>query len=1212
MAHDLPSSLQKLLVDFLKPLDEAAHNPRVLIDWLAALGYTNAVAGHPSMLQIAQHGQALIGKLEAFDAQTLQSSAGLVSLLGTGREAATILQELRVLAADPAMSQFAEGLAEEVMSFLLASYVRRKHPTAFRVASLLTIIDARETATMEPAIVGDTTTLRYARVLDHFRFETLGDLIHHPGSTLKGIYFPNDLAQGADAWNAAQRLFPSVAFLADAVGLSCLTAYRSNVPAPPLPDLNPDEPIHDSEDTTDPEDPATPDVPDADQVDDQFVSLPPVPDSYFAANDPVLRLDIVGDAANNGLALEMRVASQKHPSGMAGLILEFAGNINQTETHGQWKCTFSASGEIPAFVIGVNRLSLAPSDQALADGSAKLLIEYLPPAGSSVPAFVFGSATGTRLELGAFRLAVDLSYTAAHLAASIDMATTSASLVLAPDDGDSFLASLLPAQGTRSPLDFGLTWSSDRGLAVHGSAGLDVTIPIGVSISGVTLPTLYLSLQASNAGLMAEASASIAASIGPVRASIDRVGMTSALTFPHNGGNVGIADLDASFKPPSGVGLAIDASAVVGGGFLSFDPQKQEYSGMLELQIAERIAVKGIGLLTTQLPDGRQGYSLVVIIFTQGFEPIQLGLGFTLTGIGGLLAINRTFDEAALRAGLKNHTLDSILFPKDPIRNAPQILSNLNKVFPPAKGHHLFGPMAQIAWGTPPLITANLALVLEFGARLRLLILAQVVAILPKRENDLVRLQMDAIGVIDFDQGTAELDATLHDSRLLKKFVLTGDMAMRLKWEGSPNFALAIGGLHPAFNPPPNFPKLERIAINLCAGDNPRFRCEAYFALTSNTVQFGARAELYASASGFSIQGETGFDVLIQLDPFHFLADFYAQLQLKRGSTNLFKVRVEGALSGPRPLHIKAKVTFEILWWDYSVRIDKTLVEGELPPLPEPVDVLPRLKEALGNPGNWKGQLPENQRPMVTLRAKPEAPNEVLLHPLGTLTVKQGVVPLNLDISRFGQAVPAGARRFTISSVSLSDQKQTIQPVKDFFAPAQFLEMSDDEKLSRPSFEPMDAGVSFGSNEFNFSADTSDWLEVKAIAFETIIVDKQTNTSRPSEPEGSKKLYTLSPELLGKQALFGAAGTSDLRRTGKAKYRTTMGKYQVAKEGWSIVATDNLTVQSLPGIEAGKSTTYSEAAQALRKLKQENPAQAGGLKILRLSEIALRVESPGN
>ena len=160
----------------------------------------------------------------------------------------------------------------------------------------------------------------------------------------------------------------------------------------------------------------------------------------------------------------------------------------------------------------------------------------------------------------------------------------------------------------------------------------------------------------------------------------------------------------------------------------------------------------------------------------------------------------------------------------------------------------------------------------------------------------------------------------------------------------------------------------------------------------------------------------------------------------------------------------------------------------------------------------------------------------MLLHPLGTLTVKQSVVPLDMDISRFGQAAPAGARRFTISSVSLGGQNQTTQSVKDFFAPAQFFEMSDDEKLSRPSFESMAAGVSIGSDEFDFTANADDWLEVEAIEFETIIVDKEKNESRSSGP---KDLYALSPELLGKQARFGAAGTSDIRRTGRAKYRTT-------------------------------------------------------------------------
>src|SRR5262249_49615775 len=161
----------------------------------------------------------------------------------------------------------------------------------------------------------------------------------------------------------------------------------------------------------------------------------------------------------------------------------------------------------------------------------------------------------------------------------------------------------------------------------------------------------------------------------------------------------------------------------------------------------------------------------------------------------------------------------------------------------------------------------------------------------------------------------------------------------------------------------------------------------------------------------------------------------------------------------------------------------------------------------------------------------------------------------------------AGARRFTISGVSSSGQNLATQPVKDFFAPAQFFEMSADEKLSRPSFESMNAGVLIGSDEVEFTPTTDDWLEVESIEFETITLDKQNNVSRSSDPQN---LYALSPSLLGSQAQYGAAGSSDIRRTGRSKHQTTTGKYQIAQEGWSIVAVDDLTVQ-------GASVIYSAA-----------------------------------
>jgi len=152
----------------------------------------------------------------------------------------------------------------------------------------------------------------------------------------------------------------------------------------------------------------------------------------------------------------------------------------------------------------------------------------------------------------------------------------------------------------------------------------------------------------------------------------------------------------------------------------------------------------------------------------------------------------------------------------------------------------------------------------------------------------------------------------------------------------------------------------------------------------------------------------------------------------------------------------------------------------------------------------------------------------------------------------------------------------------------------------------MPAGVTFGSDQFVFSTDERDCLEVNAIEFETWILDKDANEMRHSDPEDAtnpKALYRLTATLLSQQARFGAAGRSQTRRTGSSRYRTTLDKYQVVKEGWTIVAKADLTVQALPGVEAGKPASYEEAVQGLRQLRQEQPSQRGLLKILRPSEL---------
>ena len=707
-------------------------------------------------------------------------------------------------------------------------------------------------------------------------------------------------------------------------------------------------------------------------------------------------------------------------------------------------------------------------------------------------------------------------------------------------------------------------------------SGIPLEIPIGKSVGPVRLLKVLLNLDRDTASAspktLVQAAVSFSTQIGPVVATIDRIGMKFGLDFPddRSKANLHFANLDLGFIPPKGIGLAVDAKSVKGGGFLFHDEGKHQYAGVMELSLSGVVALKAIGLLATRLPDGSKGYSLIILVTAQSAKPggslWELPLGWRLTGLGGLIAIHRTVDEDAVRAGLKNHTLESILFPKDPVANAPTILAAIDRVFPAKRGSYLFGLMVQLQWGVPTLIEVNLGLIVELGGRNRFVVLGRITAILPRMDNDLLRLNLDAVGIFDFDQGTAAIDALLVDSRLLRRFPLTGGGALRARWTSPRSFALAVGGMHHGFTPPAGFPSVERLAVSLTTGDNPRLTCDAYFALTSNTVQFGAHAHLYASAAGFSITGDAGFDVLIQLLPFHFLAEFFAGMQLKKGSTNLFKVKVEGALEGPLPLSVRAKCTFEILWWDVTVRVNFTLVSGQTPPLPAAIDAFAQLCAALGDAKSWTTELPQGQTRIVSLRES-AADGTLRVHPLGTLTVRQSVVPLNLarDIDKFNDSPIAGARRFQVTRVAVGTGtgNESTSDVEDDFAPAQFFEMSDDEKIASPSFEPMQAGLRIGSSQFAFAIGQG---VASPLDYETRVVDR--NAAVPPPPP--KVDYVLSRALLEMHAMHGAAGRSPLRREERRAAVQPFAKVEPLR---FAAVTEGLAL--LP--DAKRDVTFSEA-----------------------------------
>src|SRR5262249_59241602 len=73
-------------------------------------------------------------------------------------------------------------------------------------------------------------------------------------------------------------------------------------------------------------------------------------------------------------------------------------------------------------------------------------------------------------------------------------------------------------------------------------------------------------------------------------------------------------------------------------------------------------------------------------------------------------------------------------------------------------------------------------------------------------------------------------------------------------------------------------------------------------------------------------------------------------------SDTLFKMDVGGMLEGPIPLRLAGKATFGILWWDYTIGFDRTLIGGSQSVATETLDVLAELVARLSSLTSWRAE----------------------------------------------------------------------------------------------------------------------------------------------------------------------------------------------------------------------------------------------------------------
>lgn len=629
-------------------------------------------------------------------------------------------------------------------------------------------------------------------------------------------------------------------------------------------------------------------------------------------------------------------------------------------------------------------------------------------------------------------------------------------LVIDTGSADSFLSTILPKGGLRANFDLVFGISVLKGAYFKGGGGLEIQLPTHIALGPVDIQSLTISVIPKEGVIPLNVGANVKAVLGPLQVVLENIGFTGNLSFPESGGNLGQIDLSLGFKPPNGVGLTIDTDMITGGGHLSFDFNRQEYVGVLELSIAQNMTTKAIGLITTQLPDGAQGFTLLILLNSDFGSGIQLGYGFRLLSVGGLLGLNRTVRLQSLLEGVRTGALTSLMFPRDVATNAPRIISDLRTLFPPEEGKFLIGPMAKLGWGTPTLVSISLGLVIEIPGNTTILGVLRVA--LPDEDRALIVLQADFLGEIELTQQRLFFFSALFDSRVLS-LSIDGEMGVVASYGDDANFLISVGGFHPGFTPPPlPFPAPARIAVNVLNESYARIRLEGYFAVTTNTVQFGALAEAYFGFSAFSIEGHLAFDALLQFAPLHFIIAISASFALKVFGLGLFDIRVRFSLEGPTPWRAAGTGAISFFFFDIDVDFDFTWGERRDTALP-PIAVLPLLVAELENPSNWRAQLPIGAQLLVSLRHLDAAESAVVLHPFGTLRVSQRAVPLDVRIDKIGNQKSRDVRRLSLQVISSGFTKQA--DLTESFAPAQFQEFDDAARLSRPAYVQEHSGIEF-------------------------------------------------------------------------------------------------------------------------------------------------------
>ncbi|MEV0174616.1 DUF6603 domain-containing protein [Streptomyces sp. NPDC050803] len=691
-----------------------------------------------------------------------------------------------------------------------------------------------------------------------------------------------------------------------------------------------------------------------------------------------------------------------------------------------------------------------------------------------------------------------------------------------------------PMSGPPAPI----VLRADRaaGLRFAGTGGLHAPLPLRLNGPVVSSRGAVLELTSDGSGPRLALTVSASAQLPglPLRVHLDRAGIDLPVTFSPQS-RPGLDPSKLNELVPEGIGTELKVPPISGGGLVRRNDQG--YAGLISVDLGV-LRVQAVALFRP--PDGKAPTSFLVLLAAQFPPPgIQLGLGFALDAVGGLVGVNRRADVTALQQLVCDGNADHVLFPDRAVERAQEIIGSLGSAFPVAPGRILVGPMIRITWGAR-MVQLSGAVILELPAPARALLLGRLLVGLPDPVVPLIRLQASVLGRIEPATPLVELLVSLSGSWIVG-LAVRGEIYLLVRGGPQPEFVLSAGGFHPRYTRPARVPALNRLQVDLAPGNGFGLRMEGYFAVTSNAVMFGGQVQMDATIAGCGVQGWLALDALFVFDPvFAFSVHVRAGVAVRAFGRRLAGIGLDFTLEGPAPWHAFGTGSISVLFWD--VELDFDIRWGSPPAVAQkggrnPIEALtPELARSKA----WAAERPAAERTALvfTTAANEKLNQGILVHPDATLRVTQRVVPLGVPISRFERR-PVPAQTWTIKDVTLGTPRPAagLPSLSERFVPGEFFDLTEEAQLTEPAFVSRASGVRVGTDGVRVGPGHR--------------VDDGYETGY--EPRLPEREFSAWSGLFGLEAVYAVSAAERLER-----WRTPEAAVEVRPARLSVAAADTL------------------------------------------------------